>query len=150
MDHSTSPISLSLTFFLHIYIHLLYLIFKTKIKFKRPCFTKICPELTNPYCFSLFFLFSLHFNHSILNLHFTSDNKLFINNTKRSKLMTKFLFIHFQDANAPLPALYENLGMPVIKIIVSGGAIFALCTRHVLTNLHYDPYQKYCYNKCLF
>lgn len=38
----------------------------------------------------------------------------------------------FQDPDAPLPALYENLGMPVIKIIVSGGAIFALCTRYVL------------------
>ncbi|XP_025416766.1 high affinity cationic amino acid transporter 1-like [Sipha flava] len=33
-----------------------------------------------------------------------------------------------QDPEAPLPALYENLGMPTIKIIVSGGAIFALCT----------------------
>ncbi|XP_022163259.1 high affinity cationic amino acid transporter 1-like [Myzus persicae] len=32
------------------------------------------------------------------------------------------------DPDAPLPALYENLGMPTIKIIVSGGAIFALCT----------------------
>ncbi|XP_015372124.1 PREDICTED: high affinity cationic amino acid transporter 1-like [Diuraphis noxia] len=33
-----------------------------------------------------------------------------------------------QDPDAPLPALYENLDMPTIKIIVSGGAIFALCT----------------------
>ncbi|KAL5240260.1 hypothetical protein ACI65C_007670 [Semiaphis heraclei] len=32
------------------------------------------------------------------------------------------------DADAPLPVLYENLDMPTIKIIVSGGAIFALCT----------------------
>jgi amino acid transporter len=35
---------------------------------------------------------------------------------------------YLQDVDAPLPALYENLGMPTIKIIVSGGAIFALCT----------------------
>jgi len=41
--------------------------------------------------------------------------------------------VPFQDPDAPLPALYENLGMPVIKIIVSGGAIFALCTRYLPT-----------------
>ncbi|KAL4112398.1 hypothetical protein QTP88_016197 [Uroleucon formosanum] len=35
---------------------------------------------------------------------------------------------YLQDADAPLPALYENLDMPTIKIIVTGGAIFALCT----------------------
>lgn len=40
-------------------------------------------------------------------------------------------FIIFQDSDAPLPTLYGNLNMPVIKIIVSGGAIFALCTRCV-------------------
>ncbi|XP_022163277.1 cationic amino acid transporter 2-like [Myzus persicae] len=35
---------------------------------------------------------------------------------------------YLQDPDAPLPALYENLGMTTIKIIVSGGAIFAMCT----------------------
>ncbi|XP_008184790.2 high affinity cationic amino acid transporter 1 [Acyrthosiphon pisum] len=35
---------------------------------------------------------------------------------------------YLQDADAPLPTLYENLDMPTIKIIVAGGAIFALCT----------------------
>lgn len=33
-----------------------------------------------------------------------------------------------QDPDAPFPALYENLGMPTIKAVVTGGAIFALCT----------------------
>lgn len=34
----------------------------------------------------------------------------------------------FQDPNAPLPVIYENLGMPVLKYLVTGGAVFALFT----------------------
>ncbi|XP_015372127.1 PREDICTED: cationic amino acid transporter 2-like isoform X2 [Diuraphis noxia] len=33
-----------------------------------------------------------------------------------------------QDPNAPLPVIYENLGMPVLKHLVTGGAVFALFT----------------------
>ncbi|CAH1707848.1 unnamed protein product [Aphis gossypii] len=33
-----------------------------------------------------------------------------------------------QDPNAPLPVIYENLGMPVLKYLVTGGAVFALFT----------------------
>lgn len=34
----------------------------------------------------------------------------------------------FQDSEAPLPVVYEHLGMPVIKYMVTCGAIFALFT----------------------
>lgn len=33
-----------------------------------------------------------------------------------------------QDSNAPLPVIYENLGIPVLKYLVTGGAVFALFT----------------------
>ncbi|XP_025416847.1 cationic amino acid transporter 2-like isoform X2 [Sipha flava] len=33
-----------------------------------------------------------------------------------------------QDSNAPLPVIYDNLGMPIIKYIVTIGAVFALFT----------------------
>ncbi|KAL4112645.1 hypothetical protein QTP88_016393 [Uroleucon formosanum] len=33
-----------------------------------------------------------------------------------------------QDPNAPLPVIYENLGMPVLKYLVTCGAVFALFT----------------------
>ncbi|XP_022163272.1 cationic amino acid transporter 2-like [Myzus persicae] len=45
-----------------------------------------------------------------------------------ASILTLMWPYYSQDADAPLPALYENLDMPTIKIIVSGGAIFALCT----------------------
>lgn len=33
-----------------------------------------------------------------------------------------------QDPDAPLPAIYENMGMPIIKYMVTCGAVFALMT----------------------
>ncbi|VVC32907.1 Hypothetical protein CINCED_3A006066 [Cinara cedri] len=45
-----------------------------------------------------------------------------------STVMTLMWPYYAQDADAPLPVLYENLGMPTVKMMVSCGAIFALCT----------------------
>jgi len=38
------------------------------------------------------------------------------------------LFFVFQDPDAPFPYVFEQVGWPAIKWIVTVGAIFALCT----------------------
>ncbi|XP_050546707.1 cationic amino acid transporter 2-like isoform X2 [Daktulosphaira vitifoliae] len=43
-------------------------------------------------------------------------------------VMTMMWPYYDQDSNAPLPVIYDNLGMSFIKYIISGGAIFALTT----------------------
>ncbi|XP_060870377.1 cationic amino acid transporter 2-like isoform X2 [Metopolophium dirhodum] len=45
-----------------------------------------------------------------------------------ASVLTLMCPYYLQDADAPFLVLYGNLDMPTIKIIVTGGAIFALCT----------------------
>lgn len=48
-------------------------------------------------------------------------------------MVLRFIFINiflnlFKDADAPFPHVFTESGLPVIKWIVTIGAIFALCT----------------------
>ncbi|XP_050433654.1 cationic amino acid transporter 2-like [Adelges cooleyi] len=43
-------------------------------------------------------------------------------------VMTLMWPYYDQDSSAPLPIIYDHLGMPLIKYFISGGAIFALTT----------------------
>jgi solute carrier family 7 (cationic amino acid transporter), member 3 len=58
-------------------------------------------------------------------------NKLFIKKTVNNgslALLKKQLPLCFQDPDAPFPYVFEQIGWPAIKWIVTVGAIFALCT----------------------
>lgn len=47
-------------------------------------------------------------------------------NSTSQPCKTRALFL--QDPDAPFPVIYENLGLPIIKYMVTGGAVFALFT----------------------
>ncbi|KAG8292077.1 hypothetical protein J6590_047979 [Homalodisca vitripennis] len=49
-----------------------------------------------------------------------------------ASVMTLMWPYYLQDEAAPIPYVFGEIGQPVVKLIVSVGAIFALCTRRKL------------------
>lgn len=59
-----------------------------------------------------------------LNEHFEKKTVIY---GSLAVLQNNYLFV-FQDPDAPFPYVFEQIGWPTIKWIVTVGAIFALCT----------------------